>query len=186
MAGGNSRGISTSQVGVHDKLDELVVKYQNSENKRPISVHTQAAFEKTCEWLEGFDGDVILDSCCGVGESTANIARANPEARVIGIDKSELRVEKHEHYRTELSNYTVIRADVNDFWRLAVADGWQPTHHYILYPNPWPKATHFKRRWHGAPVFPYLLMLGGQLQMRSNFPLYLQEFQRALEVAGLA
>jgi len=28
MASGNSREITTSQVGVHDKLDELVTKYR--------------------------------------------------------------------------------------------------------------------------------------------------------------
>ena len=185
MAGGNSRGISTSQVGVHDKLDELVVKYQHSENKRPISAHTQAAFEKTCEWLEGFDGDVILDSCCGVGESTANIARANPEARVIGIDKSEIRVEKHEHYRTELSNYTVIRADVNDFWRLVRQSNWRVTQHFLLYPNPYPKKTQVQKRWHASAAMVDLMAITPHIEVRSNWLIYLMEFAQAAKHYGV-
>ena len=109
MASGNSREITTSQVGIHDKLDDLVKKYQASENKRPISDHTQAAFDDVSVWLDGFNdasSEIILDSCCGVGESTANIARANPNARVIGIDKSALRVDKHEHYSAQPVSYT--------------------------------------------------------------------------------
>ena len=63
MASGNSREITTSQVGIHDKLDDLVKKYQASENKRPISDHTQAAFDDVSAWLDGFSGEIILDSC---------------------------------------------------------------------------------------------------------------------------
>ena len=39
-------------------------------------------------------------------------------------------------------------------------------------------------RWHGHPVFPALLELGGTLEMRSNWPLYLQEARAALALAG--
>ena len=59
MASGNSREITTSQVGIHDKLDDLVKKYQASENKRPISDHTQAAFDEVSAWLDGFSGEII-------------------------------------------------------------------------------------------------------------------------------
>ena len=119
MASGNSREITTSQVGIHDKLDDLVKKYQASENKRPISDHTQAAFDDVSAWLDGFSGEIILDSCCGVGESTANIARANPDARVIGIDKSALRWKAHNGHSAQQDNYRSVRADVKrNFWRL--------------------------------------------------------------------
>jgi tRNA G46 methylase TrmB len=77
-----------------------------------------------------------------------------------------------------------VQADLNDFWRLAFEAGWQPTHHYLLYPNPWPKAKHIGRRWHGAPVFPFIVKLGGILEVRSNWDIYVKEFARALELAG--
>ncbi|MFP4263935.1 MAG: SAM-dependent methyltransferase, partial [Halomonas sp.] len=56
-----------------------------------------------------------------------------------------------------------------------------PVRHYLLYPNPYPKAAHLKLRWHGHPVLPFILALGGRLELRSNWRLYLEEF--ALGVA---
>ena len=77
-----------------------------------------------------------------------------------------------------------MQADLNDFWRLAVAANWQPTHHYLLYPNPWPKSKHIRRRWHGAAIFPFIVKLGGKLEVRSNWDIYVKEFARALELTG--
>ena len=182
----DSRTVETNQQGLHERLEEVVKKHLQGPFRKPCHDATVEAVYRVKEAWQADGRPLILDSCCGVGESTVNLAERHPDAFILGLDKSDCRIEKHDSYRRTADNYLLARVDLNDFWRLAVADGWQPTHHYILYPNPWPKATHFKRRWHGAPVFPYLLMLGGQLQMRSNFPLYLQEFQRALEVAGLA
>ena len=58
--------------------------------------------------------------------------------------------------------------------------------HCIFYPNPWPKAEHLGRRWHGHPRFADLLRLGGRLELRTNWPVYAQEFAHALQVAGHA
>ena len=52
--------------------------------------------------------------------------------------------------------------------------------HYLLYPNPWPKIGHLARRWHGHPVFPDLPELGGRLECRSNWRIYVEEFCFAL------
>ena len=54
--------------------------------------------------------------------------------------------------------------------------------HYILYPNPWPKAKHVQRRWHGSAVFPQIIAVGQEIILRSNWLLYLEEFQLAAEV----
>ena len=78
----------------------------------------------------------------------------------------------------------VLRADVDDFWRLAVEDSWHLTRHCLFYPNPWPKSCHFKRRVQGSPLFPSLLALGGEVEVRSNWPIYIQEFAAALAIAG--
>jgi tRNA (guanine-N7-)-methyltransferase len=52
--------------------------------------------------------------------------------------------------------------------------------HYILYPNPWPKIGHVSRRWHAHPVFPFVPRLGGRLECRSNWNIYVEEFAVAL------
>lgn len=186
MSEANSRSIVSNQPGLHEKLDEIVQKHLAAEFKKPIAAHTQQAFDEVNEKVKAFTGPLILDSCCGVGESTANLAKLHPDALVIGIDKSSHRLDKHdvEYKQTEAGQYILVQADLNDFWRLAFEAGWQPTHHYLLYPNPWPKAKHIGRRWHGAPVFPFIVKLGGILEVRSNWDIYVKEFARALELAG--
>jgi len=179
-----AREITTTQLDVSDKLEALVDKYKTNENLRPISEHTQLAFEQTLDWLDGRNQSLILDSCCGVGESTAKIASAHPESIVIGLDKSAVRLNKHEFYAQEQHNYIVVRADVNDFWRLAHQAGWSLYKHFLLYPNPYPKPTQVQKRWHASPAMPDLIQLSGDLQVRSNWRLYLQEFEVALAMYG--
>ncbi|TGV21507.1 SAM-dependent methyltransferase [Pseudoalteromonas sp. MEBiC 03607] len=186
MTDANSRSIVSNQPGLHEKLDEIVLKHLSADFKKPIAQHTQAAFDEVNAKVQAFNGPIILDSCCGVGESTANLAKRHPDALVIGIDKSSHRLEKHEieYKQTDAGQYILVQADLNDFWRLAVAANWKPTHHYLLYPNPWPKAKHLQRRWHGAAIFPFIIKLGGRLELRSNWDIYVKEFARSLELAG--
>jgi hypothetical protein len=37
-----------------------------------------------------------------------------------------------------------------------------------------------KRRWHTSPLFKTIIALGGQLEIRSNWPIYIEEFSTAL------
>ncbi|QUI62460.1 SAM-dependent methyltransferase [Pseudoalteromonas sp. A22] len=187
MTEANSRSITTNQQGLHEKLDEIVTKHLTAEFKKPIAAHTQSAFDEVNARVQAFNGPIILDSCCGVGESTANLAKRHPDALVIGIDKSAHRLDKHdvEYKQTEQGQYILVQADLNDFWRLALEANWQPTHHYLLYPNPWPKAKHIQRRWHGSAVFPFIVKLGGKLELRSNWDIYVKEFARALTLSGV-
>ncbi|MCO7198279.1 MULTISPECIES: methyltransferase domain-containing protein [unclassified Pseudoalteromonas] len=187
MTEANSRSITTNQQGLHEKLDEIVTKHLTAEFKKPIAAHTQSAFDEVNARVQAFNGPIILDSCCGVGESTANLAKRHPDALVIGIDKSAHRLDKHdvEYKQTEQGQYILVQADLNDFWRLALEADWQPTHHYLLYPNPWPKAKHIQRRWHGSAVFPFIVKLGGKLELRSNWDIYVKEFARALALSGV-
>ena len=79
-----------------------------------------------------------------------------------------------------------MRGEMASFCRLALATGWKLQRHYLFYPNPWPKPGQLKRRWHAHPVFPVMLALGGEIEMRSNWPVYAQEFARAASlVTGL-
>ncbi|AUJ68924.1 MULTISPECIES: tRNA (guanine(46)-N(7))-methyltransferase TrmB [unclassified Pseudoalteromonas] len=187
MTEANSRSITTNQQGLHEKLDEIVTKHLTAEFKKPIAAHTQSAFDEVNVRVQAFNGPIILDSCCGVGESTANLAKRHPDALVIGIDKSAHRLDKHdvEYKQTEQGQYILVQADLNDFWRLALEANWQPSHHYLLYPNPWPKAKHIQRRWHGSAVFPFIVKLGGKLELRSNWDIYVKEFARALALSGV-
>lgn len=181
----NSKVVTTNQIGVHERLDDIVLRNLNNPFCKPIAEHTQVAFDQVTEWLNGRTGELILDSCCGIGESSRHLANRYPEASVIAVDRSAHRLSKHDNCFTgELDNLLFVRADLIDFWRLAVAAQWRLAKHFILYPNPYPKSAQVQRRWHASPVFSDLLALGGGLTVRSNWQLYIEEFVRALELTG--
>ncbi|TKB45361.1 tRNA (guanine(46)-N(7))-methyltransferase TrmB [Thalassotalea mangrovi] len=184
MSFGDSKAIVSNQDGLHEHLDEVVRKHLSHEFLKPISDHTQQAFDQVHQQVAKFAGNIILDSCCGVGQSTRILAGRYPDALVIGVDKSLHRIKRNVEDATEAENFILVRADLNDFYRLVVQHQWNVSEHYLLYPNPWPKAKHLQRRWHGSAVFPYILQIGNALTLRSNWLLYLQEFQRAAELAG--
>lgn len=185
----SSRRIETNQPGIHQDLAAIVAKHLNSDFRRPVSQHNATAYQLVMQRVN--DRPLILDSGCGNGASTLKIAQQYPDAYVIGVDKSAHRIGKREQVSissesTVLTgdNYAIVRADLIDFWRLCASDNVQLARHFILYPNPWPKKHHIKRRWHGSPVFRQLLALGGLLELRSNWEIYLQEFAQALAIAG--
>ena len=186
---GDSKAIVTNQDGINDKLLEIVNKHLQHTFQKPVQAHTQQAFDEVNALVQNFTGDIILDACCGVGQSTRLLAKQNPDALVIGVDKSANRLERNveEHFSVDLigvENYRLIRADLNDFYRLVKAANWPVKQHFILYPNPWPKAKHIQRRWHGSAVFPQIITTGQRIELRSNWRLYLEEFLAASEVAG--
>lgn len=179
---GNSRIIVSNQQGLNEQLDEVVLKHLKHAFRKPYQKHTLDAFKSCEKWVEQQGKPIIFDSCCGVGESTYHLAKKHPDAIILGLDKSADRLGKHPQLVTD--NYRLEQVNLNDFWRLAVEAGWELTHHYLLYPNPWPKAKHLQRRWHGSAVFPAILQLGGTLELRSNWFTYIHEFARALELAS--
>ena len=191
---GDSKVIVTNQKGIHEKLADIVEKHLNHPFQKPFQVHTQQAFDEVNKHVVDFlaqnpGAKVILDSCCGVGQSTRLLAQRNPDALIIGVDKSANRIERNVEGFDALSgysanNYHLVRADLNDFYRLVKAANWPVSQHYILYPNPWPKSKHIQRRWHGSAVFPTLITIGEQLILRSNWRLYLEEFQLSADIAG--
>ncbi len=186
---GDSKEIVTNQTGIHEKLSDVVNKHLTHAFQKPVQAHTLAAFNEVNETMLSFDGEIILDACCGVGQSTRLLAKQNPNAFVIGVDKSANRLERNidEHLSTDLTdvdNYCLIRADLNDFYRLVQDASWVISRHFILYPNPWPKSKHLQRRWHGSAVFPNIIKTGQRIELRSNWRLYLEEFLAASKMAG--
>lgn len=171
----------SSQSGLHRNLEAIVRRHLNSVWRQPIRSHSQLAFDAVSDRVAGA-GSLVLDSGCGTAHSTRMLANRHPEALVIGIDKSASRLAQAPPLP---DNAIVVRADLADFWRLARSASWPVSHHYLLYPNPWPKPGHLQRRWHGHPVFADLLALGGRLELRTNFELYVREFAFALDCSGV-
>jgi tRNA (guanine-N7-)-methyltransferase len=180
----NSRIPESAQAGVHEHLVERVKTHLAHPFRKPVTDYNRAAFERS---LAGWDAraPLILDAGCGVGHSTIELARTFPDHWVIGVDQSEDRLQRRKPYPEALlpKNMVFVRADLVDFWRLLADDGLRLARHYILYPNPWPKIGHLGRRWPAHPVFPFIPRLGGVLECRSNWSVYVAEFAQALELA---
>jgi tRNA G46 methylase TrmB len=177
---GDSKPVESNQEGIHPDLEWAVRRHLAHEYLKPQAPHTLEAFQLATAWIAGRDLPLILDSGCGVGESSCKIALENSDCLVIGIDKSAMRLSKNQGVSALPPNLLLLRADVVDFWILAVCAQWKLQHHFLLYPNPWPKSRHFMRRWHAHPIFPTLLALGGKLELRTNWKTYAQEFAQSL------
>ena len=193
-----ARAVTTNQTDIYDKLEKVVRKYASTEYLRPIADHTRIAFAEAEKFVTEFYGDagrdndlsgrtaykVILDSGCGTGESTVNIALAHPDIPVIGIDKSAARLAKNS---SAPANAFLVRAELLDFWRLALdevtAGHWTIPYHALYYPNPWPKQSEATRRFHLHPIFPTLLSLGDAIELRTNWEIYAREFAEAARIA---
>lgn len=184
MSASFSRQVTSNQTQPYEKLVEVLERHQQSSFQKPIADFNRQAFEEAQKRLAEHGGPLILDSCCGVGQSTRLLAKQFPKHLVIGVDRSADRLERN--LGKLPTNACLIRADLVDFWRLAAAAGWQPEYHFLLYPNPYPKRKDFKQRWHGHPVFKHLLALGGRLECRTNWQFYVVEMQQALKFMGVA
>lgn len=179
----NSRPVISNQPGPHHDLARRVARALENPLRKPIAAHTHQAFEDVQAWYQQRQSPLILDAGCGVGLSTRRLAERYPQHAVIGVDRSEDRLGRD--HGDLPANARLVRADLVDFWRLAEQAGWAPERHYLLYPNPYPKAAHLKMRWHGHPVLPTVLALGGVLEVRSNWRLYVEEFALAVaQVTG--
>ena len=178
---GNSRFISSAQTGVHPDLEKLVRRHMAHPFLKPIADYNREAFALALAAREQWQpaAPLILDAGCGVGWSTQRIAETYPDHFVFGVDQSVDRINRGKPLPLP-ANAALIRADLVDFWRLLAENGIRLARHYNLYPNPWPKIGHLARRWQGHAVFPVWLALGGELECRSNWRIYIEEMAQAL------
>ena len=168
--------------------------------RKPIAAHTRAAFADIKDFIDP-SKKIVLDSGCGTARSTLLLGELHPDKQVIGVDRSFVRLNKNtrlanDHVQVSIeeeslrpfqavsSNVILVRAELADFWRCCIQEGWHISHHYLLYPNPYPTKARIKQRWYGHPAFPLILQLGGEIMVRSNWEGFLQEFAKSVEYAN--
>lgn len=176
--------VKSNQIGVHSDIESSVKKHLANPFRKPYRPFSAEIFHKTNEIINNLNLPIILDSGCGTGESSYILSQQNTDTLIVGIDKSEKRLEKYiskdDFY--EKDNLILIRADVIDIWRMIKQSNWNIRKHYLLYPNPWPKKDQLKRRWHGHPIFPEMISLSDEIELRTNWQIYAEEFKLALEL----
>lgn len=182
----HSAPVHSPQTATHSRLAERVRRHLQVAWRQPPRQPTLRAFDAVSRHLALSTRKLVFDSGCGNGESTRMLGRYYPDCLVIGIDKSAARLGKvsaggFPHCE---GNVIWIRAELADFWQLALQAGWVLHRHFLFYPNPWPKPGQLQRRWHAHPVFPAMLALGGFLEMRCNWDIYALEFAAAVKIAS--
>lgn len=178
-----SRQVSSNQRHTHPGLPALLQRHLQARWQKPVADFNREAFDMITGSLTEQQRPLILDSFCGTGLSTAQLAERHPDHLVVGIDQSAQRLSRHSDGQ---DNYLLLRAECEPLWLLLAEAGITLSHHYLLYPNPWPKRSHLKRRIHGHPGFPLLLALQGSIELRTNWQIYAEEFGLALHLAGTA
>lgn len=183
----NSAPVQSNQSGPHEDLQAVVCRHLEHAWRAPGHAPTERVFQ---EWISGLSETdrarpLILDAGCGTGASTRQLAAMHPEALVLGVDQSAARLDSDDGNLEHISAHAcLLRARVEFVWRGLRAMGMRVAEHYLWYPNPWPKSAHLQRRWHGHPAWPDLLQVTEQLELRSNWQIYVAEFALALERSG--
>jgi tRNA (guanine-N7-)-methyltransferase len=119
---------------------------------------------------------LILEIGSGMGETTAEIAKAHPEVDFVAVEVHGPGVGSllNRVAAAELTNVKVVRHDALDVLEHMIADGTLAAIH-LFFPDPWPKKRHHKRRL-VQPAFAALaarkLEDGGILHAATDWPDY--------------
>jgi tRNA (guanine-N7-)-methyltransferase len=143
-------------------LEELFPKYGVPFSKDPVSSPRGAP--------------LVLEIGSGMGETTAEIAKANPEVDFVAVEVHGPGVGSllNAIEREQLANLRVVRHDALDVLEHMIGDGTLAAIH-LFFPDPWPKNRHHKRRL-VQPPFAALaarkLKDGGILHAATDWPDY--------------
>ena len=132
---------------------------------------------------------VILEIGFGMGETTAEIARAHPRVDFLGIEMhlpgvGALLARLDD---LQLSNVRVIRHDAVEVVAEMIAPSSLAGVH-VYFPDPWPKKRHHKRRLMRAPFVRALaerLAPGGYLHVATDWRHYADEMLATLRAEAL-
>jgi len=172
----------TTQKGPALNLEQIVQKHARTHYQKPIAAHQAHVIELARAFIKQQEKPIIVDSGCGTGLSSTLLAALYPDHYVLGFDKSKARLSR---LCTPVpTNCLILRADLIDMWRLLVLQNWPITHHFLFFPNPWPKASQIKRRFHAHPVFSTMAALALNFELRTNWRIYADECALALTILG--
>ena len=127
----------------------------------------------------------LLEIGCGHGHWLTAYAEQHPDQFCVGVDLLGRRITKSisKADKRELENIQFIKAEAIEFIEL-IPDGTGIEKVMVLFPDPWPKKRHHRRRLI-QPAFLELMSRkmqpGGQLFFRTDHDPY---FEWALEVIG--
>jgi tRNA (guanine-N7-)-methyltransferase len=135
-----------------------------------LEIHSEKIF--------GRKAPLVLEIGSGMGETTAAIAAAHPEADFVAVEVHGPGIGSllNRIQAQELKNLRVIRHDAVEVLERMVGDGSLAAVH-IFFPDPWPKKRHHKRRLLQPPfacLIARKLAPGGIVHLATDVPDYAQ------------
>jgi tRNA (guanine-N(7)-)-methyltransferase len=124
---------------------------------------------------------VFLEIGAGAGLHAIRFAKANPEATLLAVEHSKTRFAKLESRRRahpQIQNLFCFHADAESVATHLIPDA-SLEGVFLLYPNPYPKASQANKRWHQMPFWGELLRKlapGGRIEFATNEAFYAEEF----------
>ena len=153
----------------------------------PSCIIRQSHLTDLPEFHEIFDRSrpVEVDIGCGKGRFLLARAAAHPDVQYLGIERLLLRVRKIDRkaQRSGLANLRLVRLEAAYTLRYFI-----PEHavrsFYLLFPDPWPKRRHHKRRLFDEAFRTLLwtrLVPGGEIQVATDHLDYFREMRCQLD-----
>lgn len=123
----------------------------------------------------------------GIGKDPHLVERAarQPDAFFVGVEHSKKKLDKvhSKALQRNVRNLRLLRADIFRVLDPMFDDG-SLDGSFVLFPDPWPKKRHAKKRMVQGPLLDVLarkLRPGGQLELRTDHPDYARQMLRCLE-----
>jgi tRNA (guanine-N7-)-methyltransferase len=127
-----------------------------------------------------------VDLGCGDGSFLAAAAQQNPHANFLGIERLQKRVRSAARKTAALGNARVMRADSLIVLRNLLPPESVETF-YLLFPDPWPKRRHHRRRLVSGDFFSAIwlaLIPAGRLLIATDHTGYFLSIQELAKKSG--
>lgn len=134
-----------------------------------LNVEKKSRLRRVGDWFVNTLNPSLENNCntsfnfeigCGHGHWLTSYAKKKPSENFVGIDLISKRIDKANSKvgKRNLSNVCFCKAEANEF--LEFCD-YELSNTFIMYPDPWPKKRHFKRR---LIQLPFLELLAKKTQ----------------------
>ncbi|GDY11985.1 hypothetical protein LBMAG53_08630 [Planctomycetota bacterium] len=122
-------------------------RYRNRTTDQATLVGPPGGGRLELRTLFGRSAPVRLEIGCGHGEFISQLAAAHPAEDHLGVEYDPLRVTKcaHKCLGAGAQNVRIFAAEALAFVRHRLADS-SVSRIYVLFPDPWPKLAHRRRR----------------------------------------
>lgn len=153
-----------------DAFDAALSEGHRKELKRQAD--RKEALSKTLAESVPSDAQIVFEAGCGHGHWLTSYASEHLDRRCIGIDLIAGRIDKANAKKSKrnLSQLHFVKAELNEFLEvLAPEVRFQAV--VFLFPDPWPKARHHKKRMIQLPLLEALaqrMVEGGALYFRTD------------------